>query len=64
MAIYHFSAQVISRSQGRSSVAAAAYRSSEKLRDERLDKVHDFTKKSDVVEKEILLPNLQFSIRR
>jgi Ti-type conjugative transfer relaxase TraA len=56
MAIYHFSAQVISRSQGRSSVAAAAYRSSEKLRDERTDKVHDFTKKSDVVEKEILLP--------
>ncbi len=56
MAIYHFSAQVISRSQGRSSVAAAAYRSSEKLLDERTGNVHDFTKKSDVVDKEILLP--------
>jgi len=56
MAIYHFSAQVISRSQGRSSVAAAAYRSSEKLLDERTNEVHDFTRKSDVLEKEILLP--------
>ena len=56
MAIYHFSAQVISRSQGRSSVAAAAYRSSEKLLDERTGEVHDFTRKSDVLEKEILLP--------
>lgn len=56
MAIYHFSAQVISRSQGRSSVAASAYRSSEKLLDERTGEVHDFTRKSDVREKEILLP--------
>ncbi|MBP9726686.1 MAG: Ti-type conjugative transfer relaxase TraA [Gammaproteobacteria bacterium] len=56
MAIYHFSAQVISRSQGRSSVASAAYRSSEKLLDERTGEVHDFTRKSDVLEKEILLP--------
>ena len=35
MAIYHFSAQVISRSKGQSAVAAAAYRSGERLRDER-----------------------------
>lgn len=56
MAIYHFSAQVISRSQGRSSVAASAYRSAEKLLDERTGQEHDFTNKSDVLEKEILLP--------
>jgi len=56
MAIYHFSAQVISRSQGRSSVASAAYRSAEKLMDERTGLTHDFTKKSDVIEKDILLP--------
>ena len=56
MAIYHFSAQVISRSQGRSSVAAAAYRASEKLLDERTGQTHDFTQKSDVIEKDILLP--------
>ncbi len=56
MAIYHFSAQVISRSQGRSSVAASAYRSAEKLLDERTGLTHDFTQKSDVVEQAILLP--------
>jgi len=55
MAIYHFSVSVISRSQGRSSVAASAYRSGEKLKDERTDLTHDYTKKSDVVNSEILL---------
>lgn len=35
MAIYHFSAQIISRGQGKSAVAAAAYRSGERLMDER-----------------------------
>jgi hypothetical protein len=35
MAIYHFSAQVISRGKGQSSVAAAAYRSGDRLIDER-----------------------------
>src|SRR5262249_12903451 len=56
MAIYHFSAQIISRSQGRSSVAASAYRSASKLRDERTDLTHDFTKKNDALKTEILLP--------
>ncbi|MCB1826830.1 MAG: Ti-type conjugative transfer relaxase TraA [Coxiellaceae bacterium] len=57
MAIYHFSVQVISRNQGRSSIASAAYRSAEKLMDERTGLTHDFTKKSDVIEKDILLPS-------
>ena len=35
MAIYHFSAQVISRGKGQSAIAAAAYRSGERLKDER-----------------------------
>lgn len=35
MAIYHLSMQIISRSKGQSSVAAASYRSGEKLIDER-----------------------------
>jgi len=35
MAIYHFSAQVISRSKGQSSVASASYRSGDRLTDER-----------------------------
>ena len=57
MAIYHFSASVMSRGKGHCSVAAAAYRASEKLYDERLDQTHDFTRKSDVVHSEILLPD-------
>lgn len=56
MAIYHFDAQIISRSQGRSAVASAAYRAGEKLHDEREDKTHDYTKKQDVMHTEILLP--------
>ena len=41
MAIYHFSAKVISRSTGRSAVAAAAYRSASRLYDERTEQPFD-----------------------
>lgn len=57
VAIYHFSAQIISRSQGRSSVAAAAYRAGEKLVDERTGLTHDFTNKNDIIKCEIMLPS-------
>ena len=43
MAIYHFSAKVISRAVGSSAVAAAAYRSADRLHDERLGRSHDLT---------------------
>jgi Ti-type conjugative transfer relaxase TraA len=56
MAIYHFSGTIISRSQGRSAVACAAYRSAEKLHDEKYERDHDYTKKQDVAFSEILLP--------
>jgi Ti-type conjugative transfer relaxase TraA len=56
MAIYHLSVQVIGRAQGRSAVAAAAYRAAERLHDDRLDRDHDFTNKAGVVHSEILLP--------
>lgn len=56
MAIYHFSAQSIGRSKGKCATASAAYRSGEKIYDERLNITYDFTKKSDVVFKEIFLP--------
>ncbi|MEO8722706.1 MAG: Ti-type conjugative transfer relaxase TraA [Sphingobium sp.] len=56
MAIYHFSAKVISRASGSSAVASAAYRSAERLHDQRLDRHHDFTNKSGVVHSEIMLP--------
>jgi ATP-dependent exoDNAse (exonuclease V) alpha subunit len=56
VAIYHFSARVISRSRGRSAVAAAAYRSASALLDEREGRTHGFSQKADVVHSEILLP--------
>jgi Ti-type conjugative transfer relaxase TraA len=56
MAIFHLSVKVVSRSSGRSAVAAAAYRGAERLHDERLDRDHDFTNKDGVVHSEILLP--------
>lgn len=57
MAIYHFSAKVISRAAGSSAVASAAYRSASRLRDERLDRSHDFTNKPGVVHSEVMLPD-------
>jgi Ti-type conjugative transfer relaxase TraA len=56
MAIYHFSAKVISRANGSSAVAAAAYRSASRLEDERLGRGHDFSNKSGVVHSEIMAP--------
>jgi Ti-type conjugative transfer relaxase TraA len=56
MAIYHFTAKVISRSKGRSAVAAAAYRSASQLRDFRQDLGFDYSDKPNVVHSEILAP--------
>src|SRR6187402_1585980 len=56
MAIYHFSAKVISRANGSSAVASAAYRAAQRLPDERLGRHHDFSNKAGVVHSEILLP--------
>src|SRR5215469_18165023 len=56
MAISHFTAKVISRSKGRSAVAAAAYRSASQLHDYRQDLTFDYAAKSDVIHSEILAP--------
>ena len=56
MAIYHLTAKVVSRAKGQSVVAAAAYRSSEALYDERYGLTHDYTRKEGVEHSEILLP--------
>lgn len=56
MAIYHCSIQIIGRSGGKSAVASAAYRSGEKLYDDRTGLTHDFTKKRGVVFTEVSLP--------
>jgi Ti-type conjugative transfer relaxase TraA len=57
MAIYHLSAQVISRGAGRSVVAAAAYRAATRLEDARTGVAHDFTAKDHLVHAEVLLPD-------
>ncbi len=56
MAIYHLHVKVIGRKSGSSAVASAAYRSGSRLRDERLDRSHDFSAKRGVVHSEVLLP--------
>ena len=56
MAIYHLHVKVIGRKSGSSAVASAAYRSGSRLRDERLDRSHDFSNKHGVVHSEVLLP--------
>lgn len=57
VAIYHFSAKIISRSTGRSAVAAAAYRSAARLFDERTEQPFDYSRKTGVLHSEILLPD-------
>ena len=56
MAIYHCSMKPISRSSGRSAVAAAAYRSAQSLVNERDGQTHDFTRRDGVEHCEIVLP--------
>lgn len=57
MAIFHMSAQAITRSKGHSSVAAAAYRHGEKLTDEHTGEIHDYSKKKGVSDSVILIPD-------
>lgn len=57
MAIYHCSCKIISRSNGRSSVGASAYRSGENLVNEYDGLRHDYTHKQGIVHTEIIIPN-------
>ncbi|WP_312489919.1 Ti-type conjugative transfer relaxase TraA [Sphingomonas sp.] len=56
MAIYHFSAKVVSRANGSSAIASAAYRSASELHDDRLNRDHDFSNKAGVIHSEVMLP--------
>ena len=56
MAIYHLSMKPIARSGGRSAVASAAYRASQKLTNERDGLAHDFTRRGGVEHVEIVIP--------
>ena len=57
MAIYHFSVKTMSRSNGRSAIACAAYRSGEKLVCDFYGKEQDYTKKTGVEFTEIYAPD-------
>jgi Ti-type conjugative transfer relaxase TraA len=61
MAIYHLSMKPLSRSSGRSAVAAAAYRAAENLTNERDGITHDFTRRSGIEHAEIALPGDKIS---
>ena len=56
MAIYHLCIKIISRGKSKSAVAASAYRSGEKIKNEYYSIVHDFTRKGGIAHTEILLP--------
>ena len=57
MAIYHLSVKSISRSAGRSVVAAAAYRAGQELTDEWQGLTHDYTRKQGVEDAFIVAPD-------
>ena len=57
IAIYHCSIKIISRGKGKSAIAAAAYRSGEKLINNYDGIKHDYTRKSGIAHTEIMLPS-------
>ena len=57
MAIYHCSIQNISRSDGRSIVACAAYRAGEKLECDTYGKLQDYTRKTGIEYTQIFAPS-------
>lgn len=56
MAIYYMHVSRISRGKGKSAVAAAAYRSGEKIRNEYDNHTHDFSDREDVAYSNIYVP--------
>jgi len=56
MASYHLSVKPVSRAQGRSATAAAAYRAAALIECEREGRVHDYTRRSGVAHTEIFVP--------
>lgn len=56
MAIFHLSAKIISRKDGKSSVASAAYRAGVSLVDQRTGEIFDYSRKQGVMHAEIVMP--------
>lgn len=57
MALYHFHVEPVSRADGRSAVACAAYRSGQRLIDDYYGTIQDYTKKLGILHTEITLPS-------
>lgn len=57
MANFVFEVTPLARSSGRRATSSAAYRSGERIRDERSGRVYDHTQRTDVMHKEIVLPS-------
>jgi ATP-dependent exoDNAse (exonuclease V) alpha subunit len=55
MAIFRLEAKIVSRGKGHSAVAAAAYRTGTKIRDERADKIHDYSSRTKGVVGSVIL---------
>ena len=56
MALFMLQVTPIGRSAGRSATGAAAYRAGERLRDERTGELYNYSRRRDVLHKEIVLP--------
>lgn len=56
MATYFLNLSTISRANGRSSTAASAYRSGERVEDTRTGEVHDYTRRRGVEHSEVVTP--------
>jgi hypothetical protein len=57
VAVYFLNIKTFGRSGGSSAVSAAAYRSGERIRDERAGKTYDHSERQDIMHKEIVLPS-------
>ena len=57
MAIYMATTKSISRSNGQSAVASAAYRSAKRLEDKRYGKIQDYSSRAGILSADIILPN-------
>ena len=57
MASYHLSVKTISRSQGRSATAAAAYRAGARIADERTGVIHDYQRRHGVEAAVLVVPD-------
>lgn len=57
MATFHLAVKTVSRSTGRSAVAAAAYRTGERLTNARDQVAHDYTRRSGVAATVLLVPD-------